>query len=793
MDLRNIMNNDASSAAKPPPPPPSLQQSPLRQNSESVITPRPNEYSTPGLSYQSNHFARPQPPSLQPTQHSPSASSAYSSTRSPFQYNSNLPPNGGTPSHYAQSPPPQPYQTRESNPLTPASPAVYTQPSLASPYTPQTNSATQQQQKQQQSYFNQYPASQPVHAAPIPQSSFTYPHASESPRPVNAQRPLQPQHISPPPPQRSQPSTPLGPPAGPYQRPLSQSTRPPSAGEGTPVQAANTWSPHDSHAPEQRTGYPQSYPAAPPPPREGRQAERPSQSQYPPESDSRERSVSISPKTIVSRQSLSQDRDPIAPHRTSIEDDRWRQSPSGSHSHSSSVAEHKYPSHPAQPDFPQRPQATQMSSSPMARHTPSREPSTLQLQPVKTEISETSELSGRPPKRKKMRYTEPPIFARRVPRAGKGPIIPNPRPPIPKHSPARFAVPSRATSVQRSVPSPSRSIQTPARLPPVNGTTPLNNRPIPPPQPQPTYGLLGPWEPSISGKIPYEEITKTVCDFLFKEVVLRHDIAAGAAGAAATGSGAMLEIEAKLGRIMDKDRQGRLRLPVMSECILQTEGSGYRTAFESSMSLAQHQAMNNFLNEAVKASMPQAGLNRIPLSYAHKRERDTFYEVPPQELPPLIQNYLNPRHKPKVRVTTDQKTGEILAKIIKCRLADLDVYSPRTNVDWRISVNIEMNYDGDVHNFPIASGGSQRPGGERIKDRMSYRHLAYQIDLTQVGTADSAIKKDFEHELEVEISAAEVRRQGELALNQVEANQYEELIKGFVDNVRFLARAVPAA
>jgi hypothetical protein len=588
MDLRNIMNNDASSAAKPPPP--SLQQSPLRQTSEPAITPRPSEYSTPGPSYQTNHFARPQPPSLQSTQQSPSASSAYSSTRSPFQYNSNLPPNGGHPPHYAQSPPPQPYQTRESNPLTPASPAVYTQPSLASPYTPQTNSANQQQQKQQQSYFNQYPGSQPAHAAPIPQSNFTYPpHASESPRPVNAQRPLQPQQISPPPPQRSQPSTPLGPPTGPYQRPPSQSARPPSAGEGTPAQAANTWSPHDSHAPEQRAGYLQSYPAAPPPPRDLRQAERLSQSQYPPESD-RERSVSISPKTIVSRQSLSQDRDPIAPHRTSIEDDRWRQSPSGSHSHSSSVAEHKYPSQPPQQDYPQRSQAMQMSSSPMARHTPSRDLSTVQIQSVKTEIPEPSEVSGRPPKRKKMRYTEPPIYARRVPRgSGKGPIIPNPRPAISKHSPARFAIPSRATSVQRSVASPSRSIQTPARAPPVNGTTPLNNRPVPPPQPQPqpqlTYGLLGPWEPSICGKIPYEEVTKTVCDFLFKEVVCRRDLAAGAAGAAATGSGAMLEIEAKLGRIMDKDRQGRLRLPVMSECILQTENSGYRTAFESSMSL----------------------------------------------------------------------------------------------------------------------------------------------------------------------------------------------------------------
>jgi hypothetical protein len=52
---------------------------------------------------------------------------------------------------------------------------------------------------------------------------------------------------------------------------------------------------------------------------------------------------------------------------------------------------------------------------------------------------------------------------------------------------------------------------------------------------------------------------------------------------------------------------------------------------------------------------------------------------------------------------------------------------------------------------------------------------------------------DFDHELEVELSAAEVRRQGELAMEGNERNQYEDLIKGFVDNVRCLARAVPSA
>lgn len=144
--------------------------------------------------------------------------------------------------------------------------------------------------------------------------------------------------------------------------------------------------------------------------------------------------------------------------------------------------------------------------------------------------------------------------------------------------------------------------------------------------------------------------------------------------------------------------------------------------------------MNNFLNEQVKASMVSDS-SRIPISYAHKKERDTFYEVSPQELPPVIRQNLNPRHKPKVRVTTDVKTGEVIAKIVKCRVADIDVYSPRTTVDWRVSVNLEMEYDGDITHLP-AVDASKGGRGERNKDRMSYRHLAYQIDLTQVATVE---------------------------------------------------------
>lgn len=98
-------------------------------------------------------------------------------------------------------------------------------------------------------------------------------------------------------------------------------------------------------------------------------------------------------------------------------------------------------------------------------------------------------------------------------------------------------------------------------------------------------GILGPWEPSITGLIPHEEVTKVICDFLFQQVVVRRDLGAGPAGAAATGSTAILEVEAKLGQLVDRDKGGRLRLPVLTECVLSKEAAGYRTAFESTMTL----------------------------------------------------------------------------------------------------------------------------------------------------------------------------------------------------------------
>lgn len=156
--------------------------------------------------------------------------------------------------------------------------------------------------------------------------------------------------------------------------------------------------------------------------------------------------------------------------------------------------------------------------------------------------------------------------------------------------------------------------------------------------------------------------------------------------------------------------------------------------------------MNGFLNKAFLDSQNSKGRSaiphtkpRIPMSYVHTHECDTFYELSQAgllSLPQSILRSLNLRHsKAKVRITTDQKTGNTLAKIVKVRIADLDVYSPSTDFDYRISINLEKNLEGDWRDLVELTARNVRRS-DRNKDRVSYKHLAYQIDLTQVNSPE---------------------------------------------------------
>lgn len=115
-----------------------------------------------------------------------------------------------------------------------------------------------------------------------------------------------------------------------------------------------------------------------------------------------------------------------------------------------------------------------------------------------------------------------------------------------------------------------------------NGNMKTNGTYVPIAQPERVIGPLGLWEPSILDIHPTEDITKVISDWLFSEVVQKQGIGVGPAGGSAN-KGAVLEIEAKIGRLIDQNTNDRLRLPVVSECVISQSDPNMRINFESSM------------------------------------------------------------------------------------------------------------------------------------------------------------------------------------------------------------------
>jgi polynucleotide 5'-triphosphatase len=147
------------------------------------------------------------------------------------------------------------------------------------------------------------------------------------------------------------------------------------------------------------------------------------------------------------------------------------------------------------------------------------------------------------------------------------------------------------------------------------------------------------------------------------------------------------------------------------------------------------------LNNQVEATHPNKPKPRprVPISYLHRRETDRFYTLPADkhDLIPAAVRELITKRDVSVRVTTDQKTGQIIARIIKVRIADLDIFCPQLPLDCRISINFELKFEGDIEEIiRNAAPGEKRP--ERQKDRLSYTQGLYQFDLTQVTSEMTA-------------------------------------------------------
>ncbi|KAJ9626986.1 hypothetical protein H2203_003444 [Taxawa tesnikishii (nom. ined.)] len=438
---------------------------------------------------------------------------------------------------------------------------------------------------------------------------------------------------------------------------------------------------------------------------------------------------------------------------------------------------------------PFTPQSTSrtLSAAPTNSQTLSQSPA---AQPTSQKRAAESDFeASNPQKRVKTKYDEPPIWAR-VRKTnptfnGKNGPIPNP----PKTQPPQATRPS---------PQPEA-----AAAPQLNGHmaipngNPSNARPPPPPAGMGPFHnvkergkkLLGAWELSITDSEPTPGLLHELCDFLFTTMMLHYpDVGVGDPRQGG------LEIEAKLGTLVDKDTEQRLFLPVTNPVALNRDFSRERTRFVSSMTEAQHSAMNRYLNGCFEVSKNHPG--RVPMDYIHRYEHDSFATLSGAGyslLPAAAKQHHNAARQRdlKLRTTTDvnkkNPKSSVIARIVKIRLADMDIYCPTKAYDCRISINIEVDLhqrqdipDPSILTLPPDPKKSAQP--DRKKDRLSYKHLAYSIDLTQVTEPDTGAKT---HELEVEVDAPELRRQM-ARVQQGQENAFEIMAKGFLDNVMVL-------
>ena len=92
----------------------------------------------------------------------------------------------------------------------------------------------------------------------------------------------------------------------------------------------------------------------------------------------------------------------------------------------------------------------------------------------------------------------------------------------------------------------------------------------------------------------------------------------------------------------------------------------------------QHKHFNMLLNDLKTGAAPRPP-GSTEVSYTHLHLVDSFYPASDNE-----------REREKIRVTRDERTGEVLETLRKVRLADMNVHCPKRAVDWRISVNVEV-------------------------------------------------------------------------------------------------------
>ena len=425
------------------------------------------------------------------------------------------------------------------------------------------------------------PLSSHSSASATPSSSYTQsPHAVRDPS-------IAPSHHHPA--YRSQPGTPLGPPApqlphersypsrpdpGPYpqhHRTLSNASNPPPFYMNSSSPGLQDRPP--SHISESRPGI-AHLPL---------QTKRVSSEQVPQISE-RERSLSVSPKTQVGT-------------RTASNDQRYT-SQDALHSARGSIA--SQPSHGAPSPAPMaqllredvRPlppsakpssyEATKFDGSPnvqssyrpgppggeqLLQQPVSHSPHGPMVDSAKLKRRAESPVAPQEQKKPRVQRSEPPIWARLHP-SNPGYDRQNALHPRLKGQPSSV--------VEKIAPAPSQSVAPARSSPKTNGHAPPAQESDSASKKARISGILGaPWEVSVTETIPADRLLHQVAEFLYITMLSNPNLGAGDARNGA------LEIEAKVGTLVDKNNNERLNLPITTPCALHEGFSKSHVRFES--------------------------------------------------------------------------------------------------------------------------------------------------------------------------------------------------------------------
>jgi hypothetical protein len=423
------------------------------------------------------------------------------------------------------------------------------------------------------------------------------------------------------------------------------------------------------------------------------------------------------------------------------------------------------------------PENVHVKREPTAAQPSSHESSSSQQnRPLKRSATDANHASQPPIKRERRhKWTERPVWANLAsenPRYGQPGVVVNGPEPVKQK-------PTEMIKLQNGVqPHPGQQ-QLPPSLPPPPTAAAAGTPDLPIDETlRRMRRLKGKWERSLTGTTKLSNIVERIADWL----VLKLNECADVGMDPREGT---VEIEAKVGRLYNNDGQ-RLSLPVMGMTVLRPDWADNNCRFDSQMVEAEHKAMNEYLNMAVENSHKKPNFEKIV--YQHLRETDSFNklsEAGHRALPQSIQRRPLGREI-KLRITTDDKTRKVKARIVKVQIGNLHILNPSDEYDLRITMNVECNLDRDgideqaLIEQPSANSPPLQP---RKKDRLSYKHLDYQVDLTRVDVPGLAPK----YELELEVDANALRQQLPALMNRQE-NAFMGIVEGFWENAQLLMR-----